>query len=362
MLYGKNSKEVWDMSKTRAKTSLPISATILSPNFTKPRRGEASISRVTPHHMGGNMTIEACLGMSNMLMPNNVGGLSVNYAIGSDGRRGLGAEETKEAWTSANRHNDARSITFEIANNGGAPNWNISDAALESWVSQVVESAKFYGFRRVIFVEPTPGNRKIDGRTADQVSQWLETQRPADSMLITLHRFFTATSCPGPYFESRLPEMIVDINNRLNGTSSPPSIPVTDPINPDFALAKGKTNEQIVDDIIQGLWGNGEERINRLTSTGLDAVAIQKLVTSKMKSPNKIPTFQEYQIRSNAGLLNVREGPGVNTKIITQLLNDKSSYTIIDEIDGPTTDGSIIKWGKLKNNDGYIALMYTLKI
>ena len=44
-----------------------------------------------------------------------------------------------------------------------------------------------------------------------------------------------------------------------------------------------KSNEQIADEVIAGLWGNGTDRKNRLTQAGYDYNAIQKIVNQKLK-------------------------------------------------------------------------------
>lgn len=44
-----------------------------------------------------------------------------------------------------------------------------------------------------------------------------------------------------------------------------------------------KSNEEIADEVIAGKWGNGQERKDRLTSAGYDATAIQKIVNEKLK-------------------------------------------------------------------------------
>ncbi len=41
-----------------------------------------------------------------------------------------------------------------------------------------------------------------------------------------------------------------------------------------------KNNDQIAQEVIDGLWGNGQMRINRLTAAGYDAIYIQQLVNS----------------------------------------------------------------------------------
>ena len=49
---------------------------------------------------------------------------------------------------------------------------------------------------------------------------------------------------------------------------------------------KKKSNEEIADEVIQGKWGNGQDRVNRLINAGYDPNAIQKIVDSKVSKPS----------------------------------------------------------------------------
>lgn len=50
------------------------------------------------------------------------------------------------------------------------------------------------------------------------------------------------------------------------------------------AAKKGKkTNAQIVEEVINGKWGNGDERKKKLKAAGYDYAAIQKIVNKKLK-------------------------------------------------------------------------------
>lgn len=44
------------------------------------------------------------------------------------------------------------------------------------------------------------------------------------------------------------------------------------------SVAKKKTNSEIAKEVVAGKWGNGQERINRLTEAGYDYKAVQKIV------------------------------------------------------------------------------------
>jgi hypothetical protein len=59
------------------------------------------------------------------------------------------------------------------------------------------------------------------------------------------------------------------VNNILSGKK-----PVAKPVR--------KTNEQIAEEVIQGLWGNGADRKNRITKAGYNYNEIQKIVNRKL--------------------------------------------------------------------------------
>ena len=62
--------------------------------------------------------------------------------------------------------------------------------------------------------------------------------------------------------------------------------------------------------------------------------------------------FKPYIVRVVADVLNVRQGPGVNNKIITTI-KKKEAYTIIEEKNG---------WGLLKSKIGWISLDYVERV
>ena len=48
-----------------------------------------------------------------------------------------------------------------------------------------------------------------------------------------------------------------------------------------------KTHEEIANEVIKGLWGNGEERKKKLTESGYDYATIQEIVNKKLSAVNK---------------------------------------------------------------------------
>ena len=344
----------------------------LSPNKSSPRK--QPIKRLTPHCMAGNLTIERCLGLSRFITPDSKKGVSCTYAIGSDGRIGLGVLETDRPWTSSSSYNDHQAITFEIANSGGAPNWPMTDSAINSFIALAVDICKFYGFKKVHY-EEKPANVV----TQTQVEAWIKTWEKSDEMIITLHRWYTAKACPGEYFVGKLPGIVNEINNRLVTPH------VVEPFSPyqiklttkSVNIYKGPgTNNPIVmtlkDDpnvytIIQEANGSGAKKWGKLKSgigwISLDLTSIYKPKSTATPTPTPTPTpkpvFSPYQIKITVSALRVRSGPGApDYPIVRTLRNDPNIYTITKESNGPGAN----KWGYLKSGLGWIALDFTKKV
>lgn len=118
-----------------------ICTTILSPNYSK--RKSDKIDTIMIHHMAGNLSVETC---GNLFKKKQA---SSNYGIGTDGRIALYVEEKNRAWTSGGTDKDGnviynhgysgammdhRAVTIEVANDSLAPDWHVSDKALESLI------------------------------------------------------------------------------------------------------------------------------------------------------------------------------------------------------------------------------------
>ena len=68
-------------------------------------------------------------------------------------------------------------------------------------------------------------------------------------------------------------------------------------------------------------------------------------------------TFSPYKVRVSVNILNVRNGVGLNYKVVTQIKSGEV-YTITEE----KLDINKEKWGHLKSGAGWICLKYTEKI
>lgn len=102
--------------------------------------------------------------------------------------------------------------------------------------------------------EAQPENKKSNEEIADEVIKglWGNGQERKDRLA-------------SAGYDASIIQKIV--NEKLSGNTS----------------SNKKSNEEIADEIIKGLWGNGQERKDKLTSAGYDASTIQKIVNEKLK-------------------------------------------------------------------------------
>ena len=136
--------------------------------------------------MAGNLTVEQC----GELFASPTREVSSNYGIGTDGRIALYVDEANRSWCSYSPSNDNRAITIEVANDGGEPNWHVSDKAMTSLINLCVDICKRNGIKKLNYTGDISGN-------------------------LTMHKWFTATGCPGPYLSSKFPYIAAEVNKRL---------------------------------------------------------------------------------------------------------------------------------------------------
>ena len=311
-----------------------VNYVLISPNKTSPRNHK--IDTITIHHMAGNLSVEAC---GNVFAPTSRQASS-NYGIGCDGRIGMYVEEKDRSWCSSSGANDNRAITIEVANDGGDPDWHVSDAAIKSLIELCVDICKRNGIARLLW--------KNDKSLVGQV----------DKQNLTIHQWFAPTACPGPYLHNKLGYIADEVNKKLEA-SEPKKEPAATTMyrvqtgaytsltnannqfkkvkdagfdaymvksdgyykiqvgaysvkkNAENMLAKlkaagfsafittksgtavsttntsaspkKKTNEEIAKEVIQGKWGNGQARKDALTKAGYNYNTIQSIVDKLLK-------------------------------------------------------------------------------
>lgn len=216
-----------------------VNYTQLSPNCSKPRNH--AIDKITIHHMAGNLTVEQC---GSVFAPTNRQA-SANYGIGTDGRVGMYVEEANRSWCSSNVANDNRAVTIEVANDEVGGDWHVSDTALAKLIDLCVDICQRNSIVRINYTGDKSGN-------------------------LTMHKWFAATACPGPYLESKFPYITEQVNALLGSSSDTAETPTT---------------------------------------------------------------FQPYRVRVTIPNLNIRKGPGTNYGTIGHYTG-KGVFTIVEEASG----------------------------
>ena len=279
-----------------------VSYTKLSPNHSGQRTH--SIDRITPHCVVGQLSCESICGC--FTSPSRQA--SCNYGIGKDGRISLCVEEKNRSWCSSSNANDQRAVTIECASDMSEP-YAMNSAVYDSLVKLCTDICKRNGKKRLLWL----GDK----------TKTLNYAPKSDEMVLTVHRWFANKSCPGNWLYVRLGDLAAKVTANLGGSSVTPSAPATGLYrvrkswtdvksqkgafksldnakkcadnNNGYAVfdANGKqvyptgTAKKSVDaiarEVIQGKWGNGSERKQRLTAAGYNYSAVQKRVNELLR-------------------------------------------------------------------------------
>lgn len=171
-----------------------------SPNFTK---GRVNYTRFTPHCMVGQLSVETC----GEIFAKSSRKASSNYGIGSDGRIACYVDEENRSWCSSSSHNDNRAITVECACDLKTP-FAFNDKVWNSLVNLAVDVCRRHGKKRLTWYGKDGINRT-----------------PAsDEMILTAHRFFNNTACPGDWFFAREAQFAKEVTAILGGLSAPVNV------------------------------------------------------------------------------------------------------------------------------------------
>ena len=180
-------------------------------NYTVGRSGR-KIEAITIHHMAGVLSAKQCGDIFKTV--GRCG--SSHYGIGNSGEVLCYVDETDTAWTNSNWDSNCKSVTIETSDNDNS--WYINDITLNSLIKLVADIAKRNNLGTLV-----------------------------PSKNLTWHSMFTSTTCPGDYLRSKM-QYIADEANKINSE---------EPI-------KEKTTEELAREVIEGKYGNGEDRKNAL--------------------------------------------------------------------------------------------------
>ena len=274
-----------------------VTYTKLSPNHSGKRTH--SIDRITPHCVVGQLTasgIASCFPAGRQA--------SCNYGIGTNGGVALIVDEGNRSWCSSSNANDQRAVTIECASDQTEP----------------------YAFNNTVYNKLIELCVDICKRNGKTVLLWKNTDKytpKSNEMLLTVHRWYTNKSCPGNWMYARMGDLANQVSAKLAGSTPNTGSTSTEMYrvckswteysksqlsankvlkyaiatakkNPGYSVydSKGnvlyptgtskKSNEEITKEVLQGKWGNGQDRKNRLTAAGYDYYAIQAIVNRKL--------------------------------------------------------------------------------
>ena len=275
-----------------AYTNSPLATVrMISPNHSGERNH--AIDTITIHCTAGQGTAEA---IGKIFQPVSRQASS-NYGIGYDGSIGLYVEEKNRSWCSSSGTNDHRAITIEVSSEKEAP-YAVTEKAYSALIDLLVDICQRNGIKALLW----RGDKNLIGQV--------------DKQNMTVHRWFANKSCPGDYLYERHGAIADEVNKRLSGSEEKTLYRVqigayTVKANAEKQLAKAKaagftdafiaeekiegkteakpasvpkkTIDQVAMEVVQGKWGIGSERKQKLEQAGYDYQAVQKKVNEIMK-------------------------------------------------------------------------------
>lgn len=243
---------------------------------------------VTFHHNAGKLTHGGILSVWRTRPA------SAHFDVDAKGDVAQYVKVDEYAWAVGNLEGNQSSISIEMANSTLAPKWEVSEI---TWKS----AARLAGwlFANVIKAKPTKSN-------------------------VFYHHHWSSTACAGPYMDKiydEVLEAVVEAYQEFHGDMKPTPVEKTmtavakevilgkwgngdtrkhrleqagynykqiqDEVNRLVTGSKPvptkKTVNQIAEEVIEGKWGNGQDRVTRLTKAGYNASAVQKEVNRLLK-------------------------------------------------------------------------------
>jgi hypothetical protein len=301
-----------------------VNYTKISPNKTSPRNHV--IDTITIHCVVGQLSVE-CLG--DVFAPSSRRASS-NYGVGPDGRIGMYVEEKDRSWCSSNAANDNRAITIEVASDTTDP-YAITDAAYKGLIKLLVDICKRNNIKELKW----KADKSLIGQVDKQnmtVHRWFANKSCPGDYLYDRHGQIakevnaklgqtttttttTSTSSVTYYVQTGLfknkayadamygnvkaagfsPSLLMSgsvykvvvgpYKKETTAQSTAKSLEkagfatfVTTSGGTKVPVSAKKSIDEIAREVIQGKWGNGADRKNRLTKAGYDYKAVQDRV------------------------------------------------------------------------------------
>lgn len=266
-----------------------VSIVNYSPNHSG--RRNQPITKIAIHHTAGAVSAAT---IGQIFKPTSRQA-SCNYGIGNDNKIVLCVDESNRSWCTSSSWCDNRAITIEVANSSNGGNWPVSDRVLATLIDLVTDICRRNGIKNCTYTGGKDG-------------------------VLQKHEWYANTNCPGPYLGSKFTYIASEVNKRLHGGSTSPSVTQSSSLyrvrkswsdaksqkgafrnfenakkcanaNSGYSVydangrsvypvtsSQSKSIDTLAREVLAGNWGNGQDRVNRLTSAGYDYNAVQNRV------------------------------------------------------------------------------------
>lgn len=313
-----------------------VSYTKLSPNHSGQRTH--TVDRITPHCVVGQCSVET---LGEIFAPTSKQA-SCQYGIGVDGRVGMYVEEKNRSWCSSSNENDQRAITIECASDATAP-YAFNDAVYAKLIELCTDICKRYGKAKLLWFgdktktlnyapasnemvltvhrwfanKSCPGDwmyARMGDLAAKVTAKLGGTVTPSNNTATTdtkvLYRVQTGAFSNKANADAMLQKVkaagfdtymvkvdnlykiqVGAFSNKTNADAMAAKLKAagfdtfitTKSGTAVSATTAKKSVDEIAREVIQGLWGNGQDRANRLKEAGYDSTAVQNRVNQLLK-------------------------------------------------------------------------------
>lgn len=305
----------------------------ITKNRTSPRNHK--IDTITIHCYAAQVTAKR--GCDNFATTSRQ--VSANYVVGYDGSIGLSVEEKDRSWCSGGKDkndnpirvngisggdNDHRAVTIEVASDATAP-YAITDEAYKALINLVADICKRNDIKELKW----QGKKSLVGQVDKQnmtVHRWFANKACPGDYLYNLHgqiakevnaKLAPTSTASNTYYRVqsgafRIKDYAVALYTKIKNAGFTPCIVkvgslykvqvgayknksnaeamlkklkkagfdgcITTQGGTSVTVSEKKTIDQIAKEVIQGKWGNGADRKNRLTQAGYNYAEVSKRV------------------------------------------------------------------------------------
>lgn len=165
-----------------------VTYTQKSPNYTA--MSNKKNTHIVIHHMAGKLSVQQC----GNVFASRSRQASSNYGV-SGKEIGLYVDEKNRSWATSSYAIDSKAVTIETANSTLAPDWKVSDTTLDTLIKLCADICKRNGIKKLTYTGNKNGN-------------------------LHLHKWYSSTSCPGPYLQGKMKYIASEVNKKLGAKTT----------------------------------------------------------------------------------------------------------------------------------------------